>query len=142
ATSLLPVLVSRPVDQDPAHRLGRRGEEMAAAVPPRGLLGAKEPQVGLVNQGGGLKRLPRLLVHELVRSQPPELVIDDREERVGCFGVALFDGCEDAGDVVHFANVYTRPSTSQRTPKHQTGRKNKLPPRCGTSQWPSVFVKR
>ena len=66
-----------------------------------GLLGADEPQVRLVDQGGGLERLAGLLLRELLGGQLAELVVDQRQEFLGRLGIALLDGREDAGDVVH-----------------------------------------
>ena len=65
AAALLPALAAGALDQDAAHGLGRGGEEVAAAVPVPGLLGVDQPEVRLVDQGGGLERLAGLLLGQL-----------------------------------------------------------------------------
>ena len=52
----------RGLDEDAAHRLGGGGEEMALAAPVLGLFLTDEPEVRLVDQGGGLERVARLLL--------------------------------------------------------------------------------
>jgi hypothetical protein len=51
----------RGVDQHAAHSFGGGGEEVAAAVPVRGLFRVHQSQIRLVDQGSGLKCLARLL---------------------------------------------------------------------------------
>src|SRR5262249_998237 len=57
------------LNQDAAHGLGGSGEEVAAAVPALGLLRIDQPEVGLVDQGRGLERLPGLLLGQPLRRQ-------------------------------------------------------------------------
>ena len=95
-------LAAGAVDQDPPHGLGRGGEEVAAAVPVPGSLSASDqPEVRLVDQGRGLERLAGLLLRQLLGGQLAQLVVDQRQELLGRLRVALLDGREDAGDVVH-----------------------------------------
>ena len=49
---LQPVPIAGMVDQDPPHRFRRGGEEVPPAVE---LLVADQPQIGLVDQGGGVE---------------------------------------------------------------------------------------
>ena len=73
------VVTAGVLDQDSTHGLGRRGEEMATAVPwPIGSL-ADQPQVRLMHQRRRLQRLPRSLSRQPLRSQPPQLVVDQRQ---------------------------------------------------------------
>ena len=58
-------LAAGGLDEDAAHRLGRRGEEMAVALPPPVVRRADQPQVGLVHQGRRVERLAGLLSREL-----------------------------------------------------------------------------
>ncbi len=60
-------LAAGTLHQDPAHGLGRRGEEVAAMVPVLIRVVADQPHIGLVNQGSGLKRLTGPLLGQLVR---------------------------------------------------------------------------
>ena len=60
-----------------------------------------EPEVGLVDQGRGLEGLPGLLLRQPLGGELAQLVVDQRQEPLGRLGVALLDGREDAGHVVH-----------------------------------------
>jgi hypothetical protein len=61
-----PPLASGGVDQDAAHGLGGRGEEVAPAVPARYRRAVHQAEVGLVDQGRGLERLAGLLLGQLL----------------------------------------------------------------------------
>ena len=54
-----------------------------------------------MDQGRGLERLPGLLLGQPLRGQLAQLVVDQRQELLGGLRVALLDGREDAGHVVH-----------------------------------------
>ena len=101
AAVLLAALSAGVLDQDAPHRLGRGGEEMAPTVPLPVVGRPDEPYVSLVNQGGGLKRLPGSLLGQSMCGQLAELVVDERQELVGRPCVAFLDGRKDAGDLVH-----------------------------------------
>ena len=75
-TELLPSLFH----QDPPHGLGRRCEEVPPAVPVLRLLDVDQPNIGLVNQRGGLQGLPRPFVGKLRGGQFTQLFIDQRQE--------------------------------------------------------------
>src|SRR5262249_14521291 len=62
-----------------------------------------QAQVGLVDQGGGVEGLSRLLVRQLLDGQLAQFVVDQRQELLGGLGVALVDGRQDVGDVAHAA---------------------------------------
>ncbi len=79
------------LDEDAAHGLGRRGEEVAPAVPGPHRVRIHQPQIGLVDQGRGLERLARLLVREPQGCQLPQLVVDQRQQLLGGPRVALLD---------------------------------------------------
>ena len=91
-------LAAGVVDQDEAHGLGGGGEEVAAT---RELAIADEPQVRLMDQGRGVERLARLLLGQLLGRQLAQLVVDQGQELLGGLRVALLDGRQDAGYVVH-----------------------------------------
>ena len=42
-----------------------------------------KPEVGLMDQGRGLEGLPGLLLGQLLGGQPPQLVVNQREELLG-----------------------------------------------------------
>src|SRR4051794_27062111 len=91
-------LAAGGVDQDDAHGLRGRGEEMTATGE---LAIADEPQVRLMDQGRGVERLARLLVRQPLGGQLAQLIVDQGQELLGDLRVAGLDGREDAGDVVH-----------------------------------------
>jgi hypothetical protein len=62
---------------------------------------ARQPQVGLVHQGGRPERLARTLAGRLRAGEPAQLVVDERPEPLRGLRVTLLDGAEDAGHVVH-----------------------------------------
>src|SRR5262249_25422231 len=80
---------------------GGGGEEVPPAVPVLRLVPVHKPDVGFVDQGRGLEGLADLLVGHLLGRQPPQLVIDERQELLGGVLIALLQGPEDAGDLVH-----------------------------------------
>ena len=86
------------VDQNAPHGFRRGGEEVAAVVE---VLVADETQVRLVDQGGGVQGVPGILRGHPRGSELPQLVVDQRQQLLGRLAVALLDGREDAGDVVH-----------------------------------------
>jgi hypothetical protein len=45
------------IDEDAPHGLSRRGKEVAATVPVLGFLGLDQPEVGFMNESGGLESL-------------------------------------------------------------------------------------
>jgi hypothetical protein len=100
AASLGRVLAARILDEDATHGLGRRGEEVAPAVPAR-VGRADQAEVRLVDQGGGLQRLPGPLPGQPRGGEPAQLVVDEREQRVGGPGVAVPDRRQDPRHVVH-----------------------------------------
>ena len=57
-----------------------------------------------MHQRGGLKCLAQRFVRHLVRSQPPQFLIDQRQQFVPGLGVALLDGSEDSNDLVHLVS--------------------------------------
>ncbi len=56
-----------------------------------------EPQVGLVHQGGGLERVPRLFPPEIALGLPAQLVVDDGHEPVERGLVAAAPRLEQTG---------------------------------------------
>ncbi len=85
------LVASGIVDQNPPHCFGGRGKKVAAVLPMLNLVDIDEPEIGLVDQGRGLKGLPRLLVSQPLRSQLAQLFIDQRQELVRGVRIAGFD---------------------------------------------------
>jgi hypothetical protein len=76
------------LDQDAAHGLSRGGEKVPPAVPLRFTGGipfatSRESEVRLVNEGRGIQGLPRAFLRHLLGCQPPELVINKRQQPPG-----------------------------------------------------------
>ena len=69
-------LASRVLDQDPAHRLRGRREEVGAAIPLLLVTFADKPEIGLVHQIGRQEGLPRGLASEPLAGQPAQFVVD------------------------------------------------------------------
>ena len=88
-------------DQDASHRLCGGREEVPAAVPVLFLVFADQPQVRLVDQGGGLERLPRRFPGKLLCGQFAQFVVDQGQELAGGVRVALIDGGQDSGNLAH-----------------------------------------
>jgi hypothetical protein len=103
AAPLKALFVTRLFHQDPSHRLGGRGEKMAAMMPAliRGL--AYQSQIGLMDQGGGLKRLPWLFPGHPLGRQLTQLVVHQGEQLLHRLGIAILDRTKDLGDVGHRA---------------------------------------
>jgi hypothetical protein len=73
-----PSLPPNPFDQDPPHRLRCRRKEVSPAVPMLGLFRVHQPDVGLVDESGGLERLPGLLPRHLGGSELPQFLVNQR----------------------------------------------------------------
>ncbi len=82
------------LDEDAPHRLRRRGEEVASAVPPLVSL-ADQPEPGLMHQSGGLQGLARGLFGHLGGSQPAQFLIDQRQQPLRCLRVPGDNRLED-----------------------------------------------
>ncbi len=89
------------LDEDAPHGLGRRAEEVAAAVPRLCIVMTHQAQVRFVDQGRRLKSLAGFLPGETGGGQLAEFLVDQRQEPVGGAGVALFDRFEDPRHFVH-----------------------------------------
>ena len=82
------------LDEDAAHGLGDRGEEVAAAVPAVLRFVPGHAQERLVDQGRGLERLARRLAGQPRGGEPAEVVVDERQELGGCGRVVGRDRIE------------------------------------------------
>ena len=67
---LEPPLASGVLDEDPAHRFGRRGKKMAATIPGLLGIGPDETNIRLMDQGGCLQRLASSLVRQPGGGEP------------------------------------------------------------------------
>jgi hypothetical protein len=87
--------------KEASHRFGGCGEEVAAAVPLLRVIHIHQPQVRLVHQRRRLQRLPGLLVHQPLRCQLPQFLINERQQLFRRNGIALLNRGEDACDLIH-----------------------------------------
>jgi hypothetical protein len=94
-------LSARVLDQDPAHGLGRGRIEVAATVPALGLLHVHKSYVRLVDQSGGLERLARFFMSHFFECEPPQFLIDQRQQLLRGVVLAAFDGTQDSSDLAH-----------------------------------------
>ena len=89
-------------DQDAAHGLGGRGEEVPATVPLLRFLAADQTQVRLMDQRGGLKRLAGCLGGHPSGGEFPQFVVNEWEEVGGRFWVSTRGRVEQAGHIGHW----------------------------------------
>ena len=104
--SSLALFVPCLVDEDTPHGRGGRGEEVMAIAINAGLGSAHQPQIGLVDQGGGFERLAGLFLGQLLRRQLAQLVVDQRQELFSGVGIAVLNGGQDARDFGHRPQAY------------------------------------
>ena len=79
--ALLRAARARALDQDLPHRVRRDGAEVRAVLPAlRPIL--QQPQIRLVDERRRLQRLPGTLAAQIARRQAPQLLVDDRQQRV------------------------------------------------------------
>jgi len=83
SASFLVISSTGEVNKDAAHQAGRKRVEMNTVLPIN-ILNVDKPKVDLVNQGRGLKRVPRLLGGHISLSEPMELPIDQGHELMEC----------------------------------------------------------
>jgi hypothetical protein len=93
-------LPPRLIDQQSAHRLRSRSEEVSPAVPMVVGLAIDEADIDFMNKSRGLKRLAGSFLSHLLRRQSPQLVIDQRQQILGGVWVAQFDRRQDLCDLV------------------------------------------
>jgi hypothetical protein len=74
---------------------------MPPAVPLLNLFAVNEAQVGFVHESGGLECQARLLVHQALRGQLAQFVVDKRQELLGGLRLASFDCTQNERDFGH-----------------------------------------
>jgi hypothetical protein len=92
------------VDEDPAHHRRGEPEEVRAIAPGEPLLSG-QAQVGLVDEGRRLQRVPLALAAQLRRGEPLELAVDQREELLVGRGFASPPGLQELGDGQSFVGA-------------------------------------
>ena len=87
----------RAVDEDASHAGRGDGEEVGAVLPADAGL-VDEPEVGLVDEGGGLEGVAAAFLAHVGVGELSELVVDEGEEVAGGGAVAVADADEQAGE--------------------------------------------
>ena len=90
----------RARDEDAAHGLSRRAKEVSAILKRRCLIAA-QPQPGFMDEGRGLKCLSGDFVRHSPGRQTAKLFIDERQEFLGGFRIALFQPTQNLRDSRH-----------------------------------------
>src|SRR5690242_873932 len=98
---LEPAFAAGALNENPAHGLGSRGEEMASAVPVLGLVRAYQPQIGFMDQGGGFERLAGFLLSDLLGGQAAQLLVNQWQKLLDGVWLALFKGGQDTRNFTH-----------------------------------------
>jgi hypothetical protein len=95
------------VDQDAAHRLRRRREEVDPPLPLRvGLL--HQAEIGVVQDGGRLEGVVRAFAPQVAGGERPEVVVDEGDQAVEGAAVPFPPGGEQPGDVGGKGGVVAR----------------------------------
>lgn len=79
-TAFQPTLVPSAIDQNATHCLGSGSEEMSPSIPVLRLTVADNAKICLMNEGGRLKCLARLLVRQSGRGELAKFVINERKQ--------------------------------------------------------------
>src|SRR5437899_7296551 len=88
------------VYEDMSHGFCSGAEEMPAVLPSLMLI-ADQPQIRLMHQSGGLQSLSGRQEGPFVGGESAQFLIDQREQFVSGFAVAVLDPLEDLGDIAH-----------------------------------------
>ena len=74
---------------------------MTAVVPGALRVVADQAQVRLMDQGRGIERLPRRLARQPLGREPPQLVVNLRQELARGLAVAPSEGIHDLREITH-----------------------------------------
>lgn len=85
------------LNQNAAHRFRSGAEEMSSILPL--MIFADEPDPRLMHEGGGLKRVTRRFVCHFLCGQFAQFVVNQRQQFVGSFWIALLRAVENLCDV-------------------------------------------
>jgi hypothetical protein len=107
-----PPLLSRPLDKDPPHGLGRRSQEVPAAFPL--LVRPDEAEIGLVHQVGALQRSSRRIACQLPSRQSAKLVVNDGQKLISGLHVPLVDPFNELRHVIHEQRAFADSGHSKK----------------------------
>jgi hypothetical protein len=87
------------------HHAAFPDESEVALVVTKQLAGSRaifEPRAPrLMDQGRPFERLSRLLARELLRRQPPQLLVNNRQQPVRCVDVATGDDLQELSELIY-----------------------------------------
>ncbi len=112
AAGLEGVFVPSAVDKDAPHGFGGGGKEMAPTFPGLQLISVNNPQVGFMDQIGGLETLARRFPSHLLGREPAQLLVNQRQQLGRRLGIALVDGGEDTSEFAHSKHRVLQDDTS------------------------------
>jgi hypothetical protein len=92
------VALARMIDEDPAHCLRSHSEEVRSSLPMNAIL-IDQACVGLVDERGGLERVPNPLLPEKASGQLAQLVVDEGHQGSQRPAIAPAPGDEQIGHV-------------------------------------------
>ena len=101
-TSAMPhcAFPSRVFDQDAAHGLGCRGKKVPSPIPLLRLI-ARQPQIRFRHQRSWLESVTCLKAGHLRCSQPPQLLINQRQQFCRGLRIAFLSGIENQSEAFH-----------------------------------------
>src|SRR5262245_13897849 len=139
-TPLQRQFLPRPIDQDPAHGLGRGSEEMLASLETWIRL-ADQAKPGLVDERSRLKSLPRLLVRQALPGQVAQFLINVGEQFVRGLRVTAADGIHDACHLTHDRLLLVFPPLARIAAQRlAANRRRPVRPRCSkNSLWLAIL---
>lgn len=100
------------VHEDAPHGLRRRDEKVRATLP-LPLILLNDPQPGLVNECGRLESLTRRFPRHLGRGECAQFLVNQRQQFLSGFGIALLNAVEDAGEVAHAPSILQSPDVTR-----------------------------
>jgi len=101
------LLTTGAIHQNSAHGLRRRGEKVSTTLKVLVIL-VGEPQPRFMHERGRLESVAGSFVRHLVSGEFAQLLVNQREQLIGSFGVALLNTVEDTSDVAHARRLCDR----------------------------------
>jgi hypothetical protein len=135
SSAALGLFAARAGDEKAAHGL-RGGAEEVGAVLPRLRAGIDQLQPCFVDERGRLQGMAGRFMGHLARGHAAQFMVHERQQFLGRFGVALFDGGENAGDVAHGRATRGSAASRWRTLSASPSSKSAID---HTTQYPSKF---
>jgi hypothetical protein len=94
-------LAASAINENATHRLGGGGEEVGAVLKLRLAVIAGQTQPCFVNERGRLQSVARRFIRHPVSGQSSKLFINQRQQFIGGFGIALLYAFQNVCDIAH-----------------------------------------